>query len=747
MGLFHNRPLALGCGAFIAVCALLFADGALPGEQFWLSAPLLLLIGLSLLFFALIYRHFHLHAGASLSLGLMGAGILLGVFCCFFSSANDLAAVREWTGSSALQVEAVLTERSYTAEYGCLGNAQILKIDGEEVCPLLVSLSLSGVSDMEVGDRFTASLSFSRPAEEENGYPQKEALAAKGIYLTAEGEFLSYTGENTAADLITRLRKRLSSLFQENLSPDAASLADALLLGKRDRLSDPIKRDFRTLGISHLLAVSGLHLSILAGFLDWLLRRARARVFTRAAAQILFVLFYMALCGFGGSVTRAGIMYLILMLSRIFARRSDGITSLFTAGFLILLCNPTRVLDVGLQLSFLATLGILTVTDRRGILPSADPAAPEAAKKKYTGKLADAVLVGLGAIGFTLPVALHMNGSLALLSVPATILLTPIIALLLLLLPLCIVFSPIPFLSGFLFFLAEKLSALLLALTSLAKPLHSAVLPLGGNDLKICLLILCTVLVILLLLPRIRQKWIRFLPVYAFLGVALVGVIGCFMPVSTEALYFSSGKNEGFLLRSEENIALIDLSTGAKAIARTAVNTLPSLRSANVDTVILTHLHPRHLSFFTWLCENEYPSALLLPLPQTDAERNLFATLSDYAAHYGLSLTAYEAGQGSYPLGEIEFLPQKRVYLPRSTHPTIAFALRHAGKSLLYIGGAYPAGALTPPTDTVLALIGIHGPVFKEGEDTDYRRVLPSNATLCPPNSLPQTQPYALFVF
>ncbi len=152
---------------------------------------------------------------------------------------------------------------------------------------------------------------------------------------------------------------RLDSLFQ-----DGSGLAKALLLGVREGLSEKTVADFRDAGIAHVLAVSGLHVSLLTAMVFLVLRLFRlppAAVFGLIAALLVF---YCRLLDFAPSVVRASVLTLLLLLGRVLRRRADPLTGLSFAFLLILLFRPLDLFNAGFQLSFLAVLGIITLGDR-----------------------------------------------------------------------------------------------------------------------------------------------------------------------------------------------------------------------------------------------------------------------------------------------------------------------------------------------------------------------------------------------
>ena len=187
---------------------------------------------------------------------------------------------------------------------------------------------------------------------------------AKGIFLrgTAYGRLEVERPERVApqywaAWASRALKQGIDAAFPE----EASGFVRALVTGNRDNLTDEFTTSLERAGLSHTVAVSGMHLAFLASLLTALLGRGK-----RTTA--LFTIFWVALfCGIAGntpSVLRAAVMILMLQLAPLLDRERDGPTSLALALLLLLWVNPFSAAHIGLQLSFTAVAGILLVSDR-----------------------------------------------------------------------------------------------------------------------------------------------------------------------------------------------------------------------------------------------------------------------------------------------------------------------------------------------------------------------------------------------
>lgn len=187
---------------------------------------------------------------------------------------------------------------------------------------------------------------------------------AKGIFLRAQayGRLEVERPEHIhpqyfAAWASKALKTGIDAAFPE----DVAGFVRALVTGNRDNLTDEFTTSLERAGLSHTVAVSGMHLAFLASLLTALLGRGRR---STALFTILWVALFCGIAGNTPSVLRAAVMILMLQLAPLLDRERDGPTSLALALFLLLWVNPFSAAHIGLQLSFTAVTGILLVSDR-----------------------------------------------------------------------------------------------------------------------------------------------------------------------------------------------------------------------------------------------------------------------------------------------------------------------------------------------------------------------------------------------
>ncbi len=146
--------------------------------------------------------------------------------------------------------------------------------------------------------------------------------------------------------------------IERAFTPEKSEIARGLLLGGRE-VSPDTRGRFSSAGVSHLLAVSGLHVGIIAGVLVWLTRRAGFPPGLRFLAICLLLVLFCFMVGLTPSVIRASVMASIVLLGVFVNRQQDALTSLVFTAFLLVVGRPFIIYSISFQLSFLACLGLI----------------------------------------------------------------------------------------------------------------------------------------------------------------------------------------------------------------------------------------------------------------------------------------------------------------------------------------------------------------------------------------------------
>lgn len=221
------------------------------------------------------------------------------------------------------------------------------------------------VSKLEYGNKISVIGTYKKPTESRNykGYDYMKYLKTKKICgsLIVDGEVKLIKTKNI--NPIFTIINKLSLIFKQNLKKllpkQEAELEQGILLGDTSDIESDIKDDFRKCNLSHMLAVSGAHLSYLVLGINTVLSKKAFGIRRRKILSIIFILIFMVIVNMSPSVVRAGISTIIAIFATLIYRKQDTYTTISIALLLTLLNNPFAIFDFGLQLSYLATLSII----------------------------------------------------------------------------------------------------------------------------------------------------------------------------------------------------------------------------------------------------------------------------------------------------------------------------------------------------------------------------------------------------
>jgi len=260
------------------------------------------------------------------------------------------------------------------------------------------------------------------PPEDED-FSYRDYLAREGIlsYMpSADTTLLPGSGGNPIVAAIYALKeKSLDNTYRLFLDPEASLLA-GILLGVDSGLSAPLQQAFKNTGTAHIIAISGFNIAIIAGIFVKLFSRILG---TRrgTAAAIAGIAFYTFLVGANASVVRAAIMGTISLFAVQVGRRQQGLNTLAFVAGLMALVNPLVLWDVGFQLSFFATLGLVLYGDtfQQAAEKLIARFFPSSNAEKFSEVLAEFALLTLAAQLTTLPIMAYQFKQISLISFAA----------------------------------------------------------------------------------------------------------------------------------------------------------------------------------------------------------------------------------------------------------------------------------------------------------------------------------------
>ena len=206
----------------------------------------------------------------------------------------------------------------------------------------------------------TGRLSAIKEASNPGEFDSKTYYYSLGIRYQFFGKAISRKKERPLSvyRMAGRVRERMDAVYRYILSENEYGLLKAMFLGDKTELSSEEKRLYEENGVAHLLAVSGLHVSIVGGMLFRFLRKRKFSYAVSCVCSSFVLLFYAIMTGFGNSVFRAAIMFLIFLLAQYFGAEYDMVSSMSLAGILMLYDSPLRILESGCIISFTSIFAI-----------------------------------------------------------------------------------------------------------------------------------------------------------------------------------------------------------------------------------------------------------------------------------------------------------------------------------------------------------------------------------------------------
>lgn len=292
----------------------------------------------------------------SAAVGLLAAALLFtGKLYLEYSPAVSFAddSTHEITGMICGDTQETTNSFRYTVK--------VSSIDGEEVNTRLYIYNSEYIS-CEYGDLISVSGAVLTVPDDELLYSYR-ANSVTMISYKLDSVTITATDGYTLQRAFSSLRGAIRQFLETNLTLPQAGVILGLLIGDTSLLQSSVLMSFRFAGVSHLFAVSGLHLTLWTAAALFILKKFSKNKYLATIVTLAVVAFFMILTTMPKSVMRAGFMLIASSVAPLFSKRADSISSLFLSLIIILTINPFSAMSVSLLLSFSACLGILLASD------------------------------------------------------------------------------------------------------------------------------------------------------------------------------------------------------------------------------------------------------------------------------------------------------------------------------------------------------------------------------------------------
>lgn len=681
MHIFHNRPFALAC------CAL--AAAAVLSRSMNATVQIICIIASVLSLLVLIFLFFRKKKRAFFQASLILLAVVLGLASSYLFFHVRYRNWQNLIGEECV-VEGVVLEREVGKPYQSSLKAELRSVNGRS-CYADVRLVFPYASTLQVGDAFRLS---GTGASFETKYMENEETNAikDGILLCIVSDDMQNC--ELLDKKIFSLRATLSRWnfftsyrLEQAIGGEAGKLSSALLLGTRDHLSGDTSLHFRRAGVSHLLALSGLHVSILIAGLELLLRVLSCPKRIRSIGVFVIAFCYLFFTGASPSTARAVLMLGVLTLGYYWRTDYDPLTSVSAVLALLLLISPNAVLDIGLWLSFVAAASILI------FLPAFD-SVKEFLYDKLTlaPKIINAIsaaftalIVGLAANLALLYLQARFFEEVSLASVPATLLLSLPTAGVLVLSIITLVIPPVGVVTAL-------VGDCMLAVAEWFSGIEGILIPLNDIFTQICALAVLLLLIFIAVAKLKRvQRWL-LLPLSLAFVTVLTSLCVTYLPnCGTSVSFVHASGGDLILFTNRSRSVIVDFSDGTATGGMLTVEIAKELRCTELDDLVISHYHNRDTYFIASMARRIRIKTLHLPHPISDEEQAIAKQLTREAERHGIAVVF---GVDDLAIDQLEVLSFAHAEMPHDRHDALLFSLHINGEVLTYINGSVPQSPL-----------------------------------------------------
>lgn len=267
---------------------------------------------------------------------------------------------------------------------------------------------------LEDGDIAQAIVDFTKLGDDRSSYYSER------VYLSGRAENIELinNSSDSVLNFSLKINKYIKNVLFKNLSESSASTLCALIFGDKGYFSDEYYSNVKAAGVAHMMAVSGLHLSVFVAIFTFLFKRFARNIYVEAFIILGVTILLALICGFTKSILRAGLTYFIMAFGMLIGKRGNPENTLGAAVSLILLISPYAIFSVGFRLSVFSTFGILSFA-----IPSLEFLDKKFAGKTLIKSVLSVLIVSFFATIMTIPTMIHIFGTVSVFSLLTNLLL------------------------------------------------------------------------------------------------------------------------------------------------------------------------------------------------------------------------------------------------------------------------------------------------------------------------------------
>ncbi len=588
------------------VASRFFLSGQMNVAVFVLTFVLVILI----IFVAIIYAikikkscigaKFRVGQPSMIKWSAIGFGIayVVGILIAIIPMLNIIN-ITDYEGSvvvSGIVSDYVDNEDTYTQFL--LDDCLVVTEDNQDKIDYKIIVNTLAGYHVELGDRVTFECELSvMNINDDYGMSKLSQSVGYSTYASID-DIVVTDGESELKDVI---HNKVKNILISSLNSDNSEICFAILFGQKYGLPDNISQMFSYVGISHILAVSGLHIGVLVGLLWFLLRKIKINDHIKLIIFASILLFYSYLCGFSPSVCRASIMAFILAMCKTFTWEYDITNSLSLSGVIILLFNPLSLFSISFQLSFMCIFAIITLSPTLKKMFS---------KIKMPKVLSETLSISIAVNVVILPICINAFYEVSLLGILVNILVLPIFSIVYILLFAIIVLSLVLKPIGVLLVVSELFLHLIKTIAY-----YASLIPFGvWRVLNVSYWLMVIVSLITLTIHFLMVKhWWKYLVVSILCATSIVLIVVGSMPKNYDngSMQISTQYKSNVILyvENDENILI-----GSDIEYNDLLKLAKQLRVKEIDKIVAYDLQLNSITELLSIIEEFNVKDVILPI-------------------------------------------------------------------------------------------------------------------------------------
>ena len=322
-------------------------------------------------------------------------------------------------------------EKEYSYQYKLKVEKLIYQEKEQKQCKstqvLLKIKKVKNNKTLNYGDKILLNGEFELAEEARNygGFDYREYLKTKNIYgiITSKNtKLIKEKNENIINILANETATKIKENIKKILPEKQANLLTGILIGDKTNLNKDVQEDFKNSNLAHMLAISGAHVSYIILGLTFVLNKIGKKI--SKILTIIFLIFFTILTGMTPSVQRAVIMSIYILIGNLLHKKPNILTSISLSMLILLIENPYNLFDVGFQLSYAGTAGIILLNKKIKIKKS---------KIKIIQKIKEMIVVTLSANIMIIPIMMLHYNTISFTFLISNILASPILGIIIIL--------------------------------------------------------------------------------------------------------------------------------------------------------------------------------------------------------------------------------------------------------------------------------------------------------------------------